>query len=213
VSRPPLYELLERIRFRQWFGRLYRVEIRGGERIPVHGGVVLVANHESLIDPWFLSLATPRPVRYMAKAELWRYPGLRWVMRQFGTFPIERTGGDGAGFSRAAELLAAGEALGMFPQGTCLPYRSRPFKRGAARLALVTGAPIVPVALVGTEKALRPGRFKIGLPRVHVLVGAPIPVERTAPTPDHAAALTEQIERAISALRAPFGAPAHAWRD
>ena len=213
MGHPPLYALLERIRFRQWFGGLYRVEIRGAERIPANGGVVLVANHESLIDPWFLSLATPRPVRYMAKAELWNYPILRWVMEKFGTFPIERTGGDGVGISRASDLLSEGEALGMFPQGTCLPYRRRPYKRGAARLALATGVPIVPVALIGTEKALRPGRFKLGLPRVQVLVGEPIPVERADPTIADATALTERIEQAISALRAPYGEPAHAWRD
>jgi 1-acyl-sn-glycerol-3-phosphate acyltransferase len=213
VGHPPLYELLERIRFRQWFGRLYRVEIRDAERIPADGGVVLVANHESLIDPWFLSLATPRPVRYMAKAELWNYPGLRWMMEKFGTFPIERTGGDGVAIARAAELLSGGEALGMFPQGTCLPYRRRPYRRGAARLALATGATIVPVALIDTEKALRPGRFKVGLPRVRVLVGSPIAVERADPTPAAATALTERIEHAIAALRAPYGEPAHAWRD
>jgi 1-acyl-sn-glycerol-3-phosphate acyltransferase len=213
VRHPPLYALLERIRFRQWFGGLYRVEIRGAERIPADGGVVLVANHESLIDPWFLSLATPRPVRYMAKAELWNYPVLRWVMEKFGTFPIERTGGDGVGISRASDLLSVGEALGMFPQGTCLPYRRRPYKRGAARLALATGVPIVPVALIGTEKALRPGRFKLGLPRVQVLVGDPIPVERAEPTIAAATALTERIEQVISALQAPYGEPAHAWRD
>jgi 1-acyl-sn-glycerol-3-phosphate acyltransferase len=134
-------------------------------------------------------------------------------MEKFGTFPIERTGGDGVGISRASELLFEGEALGMFPQGTCLPYRSRPFKRGAARLALATGVPVVPVALIGTEKALRPGRFKLGLPRVRVLVGEPIPVERAEPTIADATALTERIEQTISALRAPYGEPAHAWRD
>ena len=213
MKRPPLYELLERTGFRNWFGALYRVEIRGADRIPAGGGVVLVANHESLIDPWFLSLATPRPVRYMAKAELWRYPVLRLAMEKFGTFPIDRGGEDRVAISRAAELLHAGEVLGMFPQGTCLPYRRRPYHRGAARLALATGAPLVPVALVGTEKALRPGRFKVGLPRVKVLVGEAIDVEPEPPTPAAATALTERVEQAIVGLRAPYGEPAHAWFD
>ena len=90
MKRPPLYELLERVRFRQLFTRLYQVELHGAERIPAAGPLILVSNHESLIDPWFLGLATPRPIRYMAKAELWQYPVVHWVMEKFGTFPIER---------------------------------------------------------------------------------------------------------------------------
>ena len=70
MKRPPLYTLLEWTGFRFWFGHLYRVELRGVERIPAEGPVILVANHESMIDPWLLGLATPRPIRYMAKAEL-----------------------------------------------------------------------------------------------------------------------------------------------
>ena len=69
-----LYRLLERANFRGIAHRLYRVQITGSERIPAAGAVILVANHESMFDPWLLALATPRPVRYMAKAELWRVP-------------------------------------------------------------------------------------------------------------------------------------------
>ncbi len=76
--------------------------------------MILAANHESLIDPWILGLATPRPIRYMAKAELWRNPVARFVLNQFGTFPVERDGGDRIAISRAAQLLAGGEALNGF---------------------------------------------------------------------------------------------------
>jgi len=213
VKRPPLYELLERVRFRQLFTRLYQVELHGAERIPAAGPLILVSNHESLIDPWFLGLATPRPIRYMAKAELWQYPVVHWVMEKFGTFPIERGGGDRLAMGRAASLLAEGEVLGIFPQGTCLPYRHRPFHRGAARLALVTGAPLVPIALVNTEKALRPGRLKLGRPSVKVIVGEPIEVEPARPTLAAAKALTGRLDDAIRALRAPYGEPAHVWID
>ncbi len=213
MRRPPLYTLLEWIGFRWFFGALYRLELYGAERIPASGPVILVANHESIIDPWILGLATPRPIRYMAKSELWGIPGVRFVMEKFGTFPVERGGGDAIAISRGAQLLEQGEVLGIFPQGTCLPYRHRPFRRGAARLALATGTPLVPVAIVGTEQALRPGRFKLGLPRVKVLVGEPIPVEQTPPTPVAAGALTERVEREIASMRAPYGEPAHAWFD
>ena len=179
--------------------------MRGAERIPGEGAVILVANHESMLDPWLLPLATSRPVRYMAKAELWRYPVVRWVMDKFGTFPIERGTGDGGAVGRAAQLLDEGELLGIFPQGTCLPFPDRRWYRGAAKLAIATGATIVPTCLVGTERALRPGKFKIGFPRVLVLVGEPIEVERGKPNLAAAKALTERIEacdrRAARAVR------------
>jgi 1-acyl-sn-glycerol-3-phosphate acyltransferase len=211
VKRPPLYAALEAIRFRVWFAGLYRVELDGTARIPDTGPVILVANHESLIDPFLLGLATPRPIRYMAKEELWRYPVLRQLMEWFGTFPVERGAGDRQAVGRAAQLLAEGEVLGMFPQGTCLPYPERPWYRGAARLALSTGAPLVPVCIVGSERALRPGKFKVGLPRIRVVVGEPIRVEPSRPTVAAAKELTARIERAVEELRAPHGPPAHAW--
>lgn len=192
---------------------LYRPEIAGAERIPSRGPAILAANHESQIDPFVLGMATRRPIRYMAKAELWRWPLLRQVMEAFGTFPVERGQGDALAISRARELLEAGELLGIFPQGTCLPYRERPYRRGAARLALETGAPLVPVALVGTERAFRPGRPKVGFPKLRILVGEPFRAGPVEASPEAAEELTAALEREIEALRAPFGPPAHAWFD
>ena len=115
-----LWELSERLDLRAKLTRLYRVEVSGQEHVPAVGPCILVANHESLLDPWILCLATRRRVRFMAKAELWRYPGIRWAMEAYGTFPVERGSGDTGAMSRAGGLLAAGELLGMFrvgPQG------------------------------------------------------------------------------------------------
>ncbi len=211
MKRPPLYTLLETTGFRWWFAHLYRVELRDRDRIPATGPVILVANHESMIDPWLLGLATPRPIRYMSKSELFDYPVLRTIMRAFGTFAVERGTGDRAAVGRAAALLDEGEVLGIFPQGTCLPYRDRPWLRGAARLAIANGATIVPVCIVGSERALRPGKFKLGLPRITVLVGDPIEVARARPSIAAAKALTARVEAAIEEARAPYGPPAHAW--
>ena len=77
MKRPPLYTLLELTGFRVWFRRLYRIELRNSGRIPAAGPLILVANHDSMLDPWILGLAPPRPIRFMAKAELWSYPTLR----------------------------------------------------------------------------------------------------------------------------------------
>lgn len=184
-----LYEVLERIGFRRLATALYRVELRGAERIPATGGVLLVANHESLFDPWLLALATPRPVRYMAKSELWRYPLIGRTLDAFGAFPVERGTGDSTAISKAADLLRRGEVLGMFPQGTSKQLARRVYRRGAARLALATGAPIVPVRLVGTRGFPRPGR-----PPTRVQVREPIHVEPAKPTLVAAKALTQRIE-------------------
>ena len=139
------YDLLERSRSRQIIKRLYGVQISGAKRIPASGPVILVANHESLFDPWILALTTRRPVRYMAKQELWRFRPVGRALDSFGAFPVERGAGDVTAISRAAELLRDGEVLGIFPQGTSKRLPSRPYHRGAARLALATGTPIVPV--------------------------------------------------------------------
>jgi 1-acyl-sn-glycerol-3-phosphate acyltransferase len=213
VKRPPLYTLFEWTAFRWWFRRLYRVQLTDSERIPPTGPVILVANHESMLDPWILGLVTRRPIRYMAKAELFDYPVLRTIMRAFGTFPVERGTGDRGAVGRAADLVRQGEVLGMFPQGTSLPYRNRPWMRGAARIALATGATIVPVCIVGSEKALRPRKPKLGLPRLKVVVCEPIQVQPERPTVARAKALTQQIEKTIEQAREPYGPPAHVWYD
>lgn len=188
-----LYDVLERTGFRRLATTLYRVEIRGAEQIPATGGVILVANHESLFDPWLLALATRRPVRYMAKSELWRYPLIGRTLDAFGAFPVERGTGDSTAISNAAELLRRGEVLGMFPQGTSKQLARRVYRRGAARLALATGAPIVPVRLIGTRGFPRPGR-----PPTRVLVCDPIHVEPTKPTLVRAKELTQRIERELA---------------
>lgn len=201
-----------------WFIRpllhvLYRAEVSGDERVPEHGPAILAANHESLVDPFVLGLATRRVVHYMAKSELFRNDVLRPLMRGFGTFPIERGRGDREAMARARALLERGEIVGMFPQGTAQPLRHRPFRRGAARLALQSGVPIVPVCLVATERVLRPHDVRIGLPKVHVLVAVPIPVERRKPTIVAANELIARVEAAVLELRRPYGEPGHAWLD
>ena len=206
-----LYEILNRSGYRALARMLYRIEIAGIERIPPSGPCILVANHESVIDPWILALATPRTIRYMAKAELWRNALAHAVMEGFGAFPVFRGSGDGPAMSRAGRLLVEGEALGIFPQGTCFPRRQRPFMRGAARLALATGTPVIPVALVGTEQAWRPRKPKFGLPRIRILVAHPLEVARQRPTLIAARELTRRMEEAIAELRRPYGEPKHAW--
>lgn len=185
-----LYDLLHRAGFRAFLRALYRAEVRGAERVPAQGPCILVANHESVVDPFLLALVTTREVRYMAKAELFRRRSLDALMRSLGAFPVERGAGDRAALAHAAALLERGEVLGIFPQGTAKRHRPRVWHRGAARLALATGAPVVPVRLLGTR----------GLPtraRAEIRVGFPIVVERARPSVAAAKALTGRLEQAV----------------
>jgi 1-acyl-sn-glycerol-3-phosphate acyltransferase len=192
---------------------VYRAEVAGAERVPAEGPCIVVANHESTVDPFVLGLATHRVIRYMAKAELWGNRLVAWTMDGFGAFKVERGIGDSGALGRARTLLEHDEIVGIFPQGTCLPLRHRPFLRTAARLALETGTPIVPAALVGTERILRPHKPRLGLPKVRVLVAPPIPVERQKVTITLARSLTERVEATVAELRRPYGEPAHIWID
>ena len=187
-----LWDISERLRLREVLTRLYRVSVYGAERVPP-GACILVANHESVVDPFFLALATRRRVRFMAKVELWRYPLVRWGMEAYGAFPIERGNGDTAAMAHAGELLAEGEVLGMFPRGTSKPAGNRDWQRGAARLALASGAPLVPVRLLNTRQ-LMPRR------PVEVRIGRPIAVERHPPTVAAARELTARAESAVTEL-------------
>jgi 1-acyl-sn-glycerol-3-phosphate acyltransferase len=207
-----LYPLVDRLT-RPLMMRAYKIRILGSERIPASGGCVLASNHESILDPWFLGTATPRQVHYLTKAELFRYPVLRQVLEGLGCIPVRRGSDQGAAVDRGAEVLGRGEVVGIFPQGTCLPHRNRPFRRGAARLALAAGVPLVPVLLVGTEHAIQPRTHRIGFPHVTIVVGEPLHVERQEATREAATELTGRFEQAIAELREPYGEPEHAWFD
>ena len=175
---------------------VYRLEVRGAARVPAAGPLVVVANHESVLDPFVLGCALERELRFMAKAELWRYRHVAWAMDRLRAIRVERGRGDREALDEARRALAAGEAVAVFPQGAV--RGGEVWLRGAARLALVTGAPVIPVRLVGTARALSRGH--VGLPKLVVLVGEPIAVERAAATVAAARELTERLRRAVETL-------------
>lgn len=197
MSRP-FYRLVRRVV--AWLcQRLYRLEVEGAGNIPRSGGCLLAANHDSSIDPAIVALTTERPVRFIARAELWQ-PGLRRLLDALGAIPVRRGEGDHRAMRRARRLLDAGELVAIFPQGTVLRFRNRRFRRGAARVALTTGAPLVPVRLFGTAAAFSIVPPRLGFPKLRVVVGEPIRVERQEPTRESATRLTEDLESAIARL-------------
>src|SRR5436305_4997895 len=136
------------------FFRIYlRMERIGRENIPADGPVILAANHRSFFDPFVIGTMTRRTVYYVAKQELFGYSRvLSWLLNALGAFPVARGNSDQETIETAKVILARGEIVLMFPEGT----RTRPgslgrAKRGVGRLALETGAPVVPIAIIGTE--------------------------------------------------------------
>jgi len=174
----------------------WRLRVVGGERLP-SGPAIVVANHDSLADPFVLGAALERPLRYLSKQELWSNRLVGRAMDGLGGIPVARARGDVAAVAAAARALEEGSVVAIFPQGTTLGPPDRPWQRGAARLALTTGAPLVPVAIVGAANGLRPGKRLPRLARVRVVVGEPIVVEPAQPTIPATRDLTSRLKAAV----------------
>jgi 1-acyl-sn-glycerol-3-phosphate acyltransferase len=194
-SSTQTYEKVRRL-FSGLVRAIYRIEVVGADRMPATGPAVVAPNHESFLDAIILGAAISRELRFVAKAELWRSRLLAWMIEGLGAIPIERGRSDYLAAARVLQALEAGQAVVIFPQGAVRGDRA--WKQGAAHAALVTGAPLVPVRLVGTARALSRGR--IGFPRLRVIVGEPIEVARGPNDPAAATKLTERLRIAVEAL-------------
>jgi 1-acyl-sn-glycerol-3-phosphate acyltransferase len=175
---------------------VYRLEVSGVDHVPSRGGLIVVANHASLLDPLLLMTAIPRTLRFLAKEELWSNRLLAPLLDALGAVPVGRGRGDLGALRRLVGLVEAGEAVGVFPEGGV--RRAGSWQRGAARLALRTGAPLLPVRLVGTGDALRRGH--VSFPRLAVVCGEPIRVERAQPTIARTRDLTELVRTRVDTL-------------
>ena len=184
---------------------LWRIKVVHPDRVPATGACVLAPSHRSILDTPFLSCVTRRRIRFMGKAELWKYGWSARFLSALGGFPVDRGGPDRAAMRAAEAALAGGEPLGMFPEGT---RRSGPvvedLHHGVAFVATRMGVPIVPVGIGGSERILAKGRKLPKLTRVVVVVGQPIHPKPRVPGASvrrgDVAALTEEIRAAVQAL-------------
>ena len=179
---------------------LFRLTITGRERIPHAGGAVIVANHESWLDPIIVPLALPRKPAFLAMEELWGMPVVRPALRAYGSLaiPLQRGAVDASALRRALKVLEDGHLLIVFPEGGISPDgHLRPFHRGAAMLAARAGVPLIPIALDGTSDALPLGRILPRLRPITVRIGTPI---------EPAGAGREDLARASAAAEAQIEA-------
>ena len=170
----------------------FRVRRLGREHIP-QGGVILASNHRSFLDPFVIGCCVRRPIFFVAKRELFKNPFLGWLLNCMGAFPVRRGQSDAESVKTALELLARGEAVVVFPEGTRIQSGSlgRP-KRGVGRLTLQSGAPVVPVAVAGSDRA-RDG-WRIKPVKVGVRCGVPLMFPKLEdPSPRLAGAVTDRI--------------------
>jgi 1-acyl-sn-glycerol-3-phosphate acyltransferase len=183
-----------RVSFQLFFLVYFRMARIGREHFPSHGPAIVASNHRSFFDPFLIACMARRPMYYVAKRELFEInPLISLLLRTLGAFPVDRGNGDRDTIATAKELLARGELVLIFPEGT----RTRPgplghAKRGVGRLALESGAPVIPVALIGTESIRRGWRIR---PRkVRVRAGRPLTFPHAdVSTPAAAAIVTERV--------------------
>jgi 1-acyl-sn-glycerol-3-phosphate acyltransferase len=176
----------------------FRMQRIGREHLPRTGPLLLASNHRSFLDPFVIGTMARRPVYYMAKRELFEKRWQAWVLNALGAFPVDRGAGNRGAMDTARTILERGDCVVVFPEGT----RTRPGplgepRRGVGRLALETGAPVVPIAVIGTEDVRRGWRIR---PRkVRIRAGRPL----LFPTVEHssprlAAGVTERIWACVS---------------
>ncbi|MBX6396478.1 MAG: 1-acyl-sn-glycerol-3-phosphate acyltransferase [Alicyclobacillaceae bacterium] len=144
---------------------LFRISVSGVDHIPSRGPVIVAANHPSWLDPFLLGAYLPRKPYFIAKAEVFRFRVFNPLIRYVGGFPVHRGMPDVRAIRHSLRLLQAGEVLAIFIEGSRTFKAGLEPKHGVGMLAVKSGAPIVPVAIQGSDRGMfRPIRIRIGRP-------------------------------------------------
>jgi len=156
----------------------FRIEFEGAERAPREGAMIVAPNHVSYLDPFWVSIPIERPLRYMTWDKFTRMPLLGLLIQAYGAFPVNIEKGDRAALRHSLERLKQGGGLMIFPEGgRTRTGRLMPFKPGVIRLALETGAPILPVTIIGGYRAFPPHHFFPHPRKVRIVYHDPIKLE------------------------------------
>lgn len=192
----------------RWIARtFFALFVEGQAHVPESGPVILAPNHVSYLDPVVVGVSMRRRVHFMAKKELFRNPLVGWLLHGLQTYPVTRERVDPSTLKRTLSLLASGQVVLMFPEGTRGDGRTLgPAKSGIAVVAARSGARVVPVFHWGTEQALPRGSRRVRRVPLRVRFGPPL----TFPAggrPDREAVgdFCRQLMEAIAALRPPAG--------
>jgi 1-acyl-sn-glycerol-3-phosphate acyltransferase len=191
-----------------FFRLAFRIRFTGLERLPPQGPALLVCNHVSVLDPIFIAVGVSdrgRIVRFLAAAEAFRIPVIGWGLRMIRQIPIRRGVRDRGALDTAAAVIRQGGLAGIFPEGRVNPEPVTPAAglKGAARLALAAGVPIVPMAIWGPQVRWPKGRPQLRRPwrpEVALVVGWPTEVDGDPRDPWAVRELTERTMREISKL-------------
>jgi 1-acyl-sn-glycerol-3-phosphate acyltransferase len=185
---------------------VYKLRAEGLDNVPARGPAILAPNHFSALDHWFVGLLVRRPVRFMAKSQLFSGPFLEFVLSHAGAFPVRRGQADGEAVITAETILARGGLLVMYLEGGrsrsgVIGTRARP---GVGRLALETGAPIIPVMVCGSERARNWRRLEF--PAVTVRYGEPMQFEvEPRPTRERQQAVADDVLSRVREMHASMG--------
>jgi 1-acyl-sn-glycerol-3-phosphate acyltransferase len=184
---------------------LFRPVVRGAQRIPREGPVLIAPVHRSVIDFVFTLFISPRKVFFMAKDPLFHVPLLGPLLLHLGAFPVRRDSADRESLHLAEEVLRRGHALVLFPEGTRQdgPHVG-PLRDGAMFIAARTGAAVVPIGIGGSDRAMPPGARVPRPTRIHVVVGEPLapPVGDGRVSRSAISAKTEELRAALEAAYA-----------
>jgi glycerol-3-phosphate dehydrogenase (NAD(P)+) len=189
----PIAYWLVRAVLQPFFHLYFRLSRIGREHIPADGPVIFAANHRSFLDPFVIGTMMRRPIYYVAKKELFANRLQAWLLNALGAFPVDRGKADQDMVDTAKAILARGDCVLIFPEGTRVrPGPPGPAKRGVGRLALETGAPVVPIAVIGTTEIRRGWRIR---PRkVRIRAGRPLTFPRVeSASRELAQAVTDRI--------------------
>lgn len=178
-----------------------RLEIHGLDNVPPQGKLILVANHVSVLDPIVVGASMPRPIRFMAKKELFEVPVLRGLISILGAFPVDRNKTDFQAVKQSLKILADQEVLGIFPEGGTRKHTKKiVFRPGTAAIALKSKSPVLPVAIIGTDSLKQVLLFG----KLKVKIGSPItwPEQYQGKLQDEdIQRLTREMEEAVQVLR------------